>query len=430
MNNTIYGGTTVTPIPLVVTDRLAPAISGTAQGQTVVLDDISPIEHELKVKLSAPPKVEEVETSIPVDISKLKNYDGELIGTDLINVGANSQCPVITTLREMCGDRLSVGDIIFIKVKCYSEHNLGLNINLNDMAPDYMDSSNFSEYWSAPSLYTGDYGTDGINAWSEGETEGVSRQFVVNEYILNSWFFFSVDAPDNSFPAMSVTNIEIIKIGYETTYPDYTKITLTANSDTYTPQEDGTVLGVRSQYPTLTLSAHSEEVEDITITCEYNKDTNKVLGDLGGGGSWQKIVDVTTAQPVNGIIATAEEYPNLAKCKEFIIRFILPKVSSSFSLGTLRMELDANICYYASSISASTSAICEAKCYVFITDGLINSISNDKPSGQAAIVGSIKNLIGDRFLTKDLDKFRCFLGDSTKLLPVGTKLIIYGKVAI
>lgn len=300
MNNTIYGGTTVTPVPLNITDQeynpesenaqsgkavaeatqnLAPAIKGAALGQTVVLDDISPIAHELKVKVSAPPKVEEVETSIPVDISKLVEYvTGEPFGTGRPVITSVGPTYTTTTLREIVGDALSVGDFIKFKFKCYGEHNIGLATNLTTYNPETDEGGDFYVDCYAPSIYSGDYSGWDINEFGAGETEGISREFAVTEDVLKSTFLFSCDAYEN--PGMYVYDLEIIKIGYETTYPDYTKVTLTANGDTYTPQEDGTVLGVRSQYPTLSLSAHSEEVEDITITCEYNKDTNKVLGDI------------------------------------------------------------------------------------------------------------------------------------------------------
>ena len=45
----------------------------------------------------------------------------------------------------------------------------------------------------------------------------------------------------------------------------------------YTPNADGTVEGVKSIYPTTTLMA---DKQGVTIECEYNKDTGKVIDNL------------------------------------------------------------------------------------------------------------------------------------------------------
>lgn len=147
-------------------------------------------------------------------------------------------------------------------------------------------------------------------------------------------------------------------------------------------------------------------------------------------GTWEKIVDITTTEEVNSITATKEEFPNLAKCKEFVMRFILPKTEESKTLGAFKIHFNSAsyTCYFSNSISTSASVIGEIRCQTTITDGLINSIASDKANGQASIVGNVKQLIGGRFLTADINKIYCQLGDTTICLPIGTQFVIYGKV--
>lgn len=254
--------------------NFANAVKGAAQGQTVVLDDISPIEHELEVKVSAPPNIEEVQTSIPVDISQLKKDNGKPVGVNEINIiGGANQFPIITTLKEMSGGSLSEGNDIIIKFKCNGNPNLGATATLyNGTFDEWAEGGSVKPLteFDAPS--------------KDGWTEGISNTIKVNQEVLNGWLLFSVSADDLDLANMRVYDLEIIKI-------DYTKITLTANDKTYTPQPDGTVLGVKSEYPTLTLSTNSEEA---TISCVYNRDTNKALDnpiadyvvEQGTSGNW------------------------------------------------------------------------------------------------------------------------------------------------
>ena len=62
-----------------------------------------------------------------------------------------------------------------------------------------------------------------------------------------------------------------------TPYIDPTTVTVTADGVNYTPEADGTVEGIPS---TALLGGISTDNAEITIECEYNKDTGKVIDNL------------------------------------------------------------------------------------------------------------------------------------------------------
>lgn len=150
----------------------------------------------------------------------------------------------------------------------------------------------------------------------------------------------------------------------------------------------------------------------------------------GNSGIWQKIVDITTAEEVNGIVATVEEFPKLANCKEFVVRVIYQKSATNekVSLGNSYLKFNNNqIPMFRFSDTTVNTTPTEQRCYCFIVDTLVHSTGTDVLSGISAVTAAIKTLIGDRFVRNITDI--CYsLSNATALIPIGTQLIIYGKV--
>lgn len=150
----------------------------------------------------------------------------------------------------------------------------------------------------------------------------------------------------------------------------------------------------------------------------------------GGSATWETIVDITTTEEVNSIFATTEEFPNLAKCKEFVARAIYPKAetSSISDLGAayLRFNNNTQAIYRFGSTKQSTG-IAEHKCQFFIANRLICAIGTHNLTGVGSVVGEIKMLVGDRFINSISD-ISYALNEKTALMPIGTRLVIYGKV--
>ena len=146
------------------------------------------------------------------------------------------------------------------------------------------------------------------------------------------------------------------------------------------------------------------------------------------GNTWQKIVDIATTEETNGIMATVEEFSDIANCKEFVIRVILPKntTGSTISLGASRINIGDSIAFYQTTTNV-TSSVCETRCHIIIADGLIFSVGTRNLSATPQVIENAGVLIGERFANETNKDIMYFLTDSTKYLPVGTQLIIYGK---
>lgn len=164
----------------------------------------------------------------------------------------------------------------------------------------------------------------------------------------------------------------------------------------------------------------------------YDAGYIKGLSEIPSGGTWTKLADITTTEEVNSIIATAEEFPDMPKCKEFIIRGVFPKspTGENISLGALRVDFNNSsaICYYFGGTNINKDAIVENRIHSVIADGLVFSVGTETASGQGAIVTQTKMLIGERFLSGDVTEIKYRLSTATNVFPIGTRLYIYGKV--
>lgn len=180
------------------------------------------------------------------------------------------------------------------------------------------------------------------------------------------------------------------------------------------------------------LAQIDEQYSPDSENAQSGKAVAEAISDISGNlSAWKKIVDITTTQEVNGIVATAEEFPDLAKCKEFLVRVIYQKHggTANLQLGSSRIECNTTICYHAGTTNVSYAAVCEQKVHIQIVDGLLHTIGTDGAVGQSALKGTVSILVGNRFVTEDIYQLKYYLGNNTSLIPTGTQFVIYGKVA-
>lgn len=190
--------------------------------------------------------------------------------------------------------------------------------------------------------------------------------------------------------------------------------------------------------------ADKEEIADMAkppIDQAYNPESEnpqsgiavaEALAGFSGGssGTWEKIVDITTTEEVNGIIATVEEFPKIAKCKEFMIRVIFQKHNgtTALQLGSSRLYLNEVLSYQINNTNVSYAAISELKAHIQFIDTLVHTIATEGLTGQAALTGGVKMLVGPRFVTEEVNEIKYLLSITTNMLPIGTQFVVYGKV--
>jgi hypothetical protein len=233
------------------------ALKGSASGNPVRIDDVSPVEHAEKVK---------VHGKNLFDVSKIPTTSASANQSYISDVGSNyivvktpegytgnGFCTIEKPLREIC-PQLTAGKIYMLN----ADSNSGLK----------------RFYFSGTS-----------HSWEFGKTMTVTAE------LLNSpvTFYGLSQVAGNGVGDCKISNIQIEEGVVATEYVPYidpTTVTLTRygesetdNPKTYKPNPDGSVDGVTSLYPTTTLMT---DTESVVIDVEYNKDANKVIDELLG----------------------------------------------------------------------------------------------------------------------------------------------------
>ncbi len=200
------------------------AIKGCADGETVVIDDISPIEHKIAVRVHG------------------KNlFNGELFGG---------------YFNDNAFDLLVANQSVFKSIKMFLKAGIytisfGLNTNIVRRIIDNV------YYGNGPSntlSYTFETTQDGYVGFSFRDTRGSSVEW------------------------LDTTPIQIEKGNVATEFePFVDPLTITVTEETtgatYTPNADG-ICEVVSVSPSMTLST---DTEGVAVECEYNRDINKVI---------------------------------------------------------------------------------------------------------------------------------------------------------
>ena len=230
------------------------ALKGSKSGLSILIDDVSPVTHEMGVKVRG------------------KNL--------LNNILASSQKGV---------DLTSYGDYWVLNGTCAESYNFMFQ-QANLQAGTYTLStlkSNNIEYNSNPLIQLELHSIDDDSIIYFGLTNNnVLNQFttftVDKEYILflririqrnitydNYYIYPQLElgsTATNYTPYVDVTKVKLIKTNDDGTV-----------SEEYTPNADGTVESVTSLYPSISLTT---DTDGVLIDCEYNRDINKAFAQL------------------------------------------------------------------------------------------------------------------------------------------------------
>lgn len=234
----------------------ANAVKGSAEGEAARVDDVSPVEHRVSVK---------VDHTDPTSV-KIKRY------------GKNLVAPFTTTKTVN-----NVGGNIGVT---YSIEKDNPYVVINGTATQTNGRVALMEY-QEPILLK-----KGVPYFISAKVvEGSNSKFLVfASNVNNVGEYFSLGSANNPYipeedkrffvglhtvagetyeNQKMVIQLEVGTIG--TDYEPYKGV------ETYTPNADGTVEGITSLSPTMTLLT---DTEGAVIHCEYNKDTNKALSSM------------------------------------------------------------------------------------------------------------------------------------------------------
>ena len=219
--------------------KTANALKATASGEVVRVDDVSPIEHTAKVKVSGKNlfDISQIENTVAIT----NNGDGSLtIAANQYAASTQRLCQLCPTLRD--GNTVSFS-METTSVKC-----------------KYL------------------YFVDTKTIWNSG-----TSRIVTKEELNSRVTFYGMHPEETNYGEETVISNIQIELGDTATeyepYIDPTTVTLTVQDEsgesvaTYTPAADGTV-NIVSVSPTMTLYS---DTEGVTIEVECNQDTNKAM---------------------------------------------------------------------------------------------------------------------------------------------------------
>ncbi len=227
---------------------LANAIKGHLNGEVVTTDDVSPVEHEMVVKVKNKNMIgpfKETKEFIRDGVTLSVEKDGQTIRL-------NGTCGVVAGGRNVFNEIAK--PILLEKGKTYTLSSEMVSGVTDGTYAIYINS--FREYEAIASVTNAD--------------DGRIKTFVPSKTVE---CFVGVNIAVN-------TTYEDVVIRYQleegntateyTPYIDPATVNVTAGGETYIPEPDGTVKGISS---TVLADGISTDTEGVVIDCEYNVDT-------------------------------------------------------------------------------------------------------------------------------------------------------------
>ena len=230
---------------------LSNALKGNKSGSAILIDDVSPVTHEMGVKVSSDTVTDLTAVKVIKCGKNLFNKDMEFNASNRVSSeeGANFQYTYFIQLQPKTTYYCTVFNL-------YPDVRLTLlssrpNVNAGVHLAVALFGSDGSVWKTQLALTTGDTGKLYIGTFIEPDkTDNVN-------YTLSEW--------------VQKCNLQIELGNTGTEYEPY--ITPTE----YTPNADGTVDGITSLYPNTTLMT---DTDGVLIDCEYNRDVNKAFAEL------------------------------------------------------------------------------------------------------------------------------------------------------
>lgn len=231
-------------------NTFANALKGSKSGSAILIDDVSSVSHEMRVKISS-------DTVTDLTAVKVSRCGKNLFDKSNLKPGASTKklTQINNGFTFQTNSSNNVGVVI---------HTIFLGAGTYYCSGTINSLDGLKGGWG---IY--DYNKPGfvINKVNSGT---INASFTITESKIYGLHFY---APTQSVADVTITCTNVqLELG--TTATDYEPYKECAE---YTPNADGTVEGVLHLYPNTTLTT---DTEGVIINCEYNRDVNKAFAEL------------------------------------------------------------------------------------------------------------------------------------------------------
>lgn len=250
----------------------ANALKGSVTGSTLEINDISPIEHSLNINVRSknlipfPYDFQSTYTENPITLNGVTftvNDDGSIIMNGTNELSSAMSLRIISP-RAM---QVTPGSYLMYGINGGSYTTYGLSCTL------WKGTSGSEAYFAYRNVY------DDSSPFSTTQTTGGPVIADVTDTIVRPLINLTIRANatvDNvTVKPMFVKSDTLLP--FDINIPDLTAVSVTIGEETYTPNADGNVVGVKSIYPTTAISTNTSGA---LIDCEYNRDLNKAFAEL------------------------------------------------------------------------------------------------------------------------------------------------------
>ncbi len=280
-------------------NNFANALKGTKSGNAVFVEDVSPVEHDVKLRLMSDSMTDFSDVSVVVfprqaSIDEFKegetiietNLHMDLAAEDrdrwdhIVYENGNEEyilkAPYTSEISGVfeTDTPISCGFIVFRRTDFSDFSKVILEGNVEAREP-YYDSAGSMEYRYLP-----------VNNFTIGLAES-SCTYINGEYTIpenvDDYSVYDPNYPDYySFPRFEINEFRIKLVAADNDIP--------ADATIYTSDADGIVEGVKSISPSMAII--TSYYDDVVIEMEYNRDINKLETGGAYGNSIKNIYDV------------------------------------------------------------------------------------------------------------------------------------------
>lgn len=242
-----------------IKNEVANALKGSASGSVVAMTDISPLEHELEVKVSR-------KNLIPYpDVStvEVKRYGKNMLDfSKAVNGAFTDNGDGTYTIRKNGNSRFSAIFPFYIPSPQNNEPYTAVNISADIVDTNIETPMVFMRTFKVPDTTSQNLASASFDFSEKGSVFGFFETYYADVYL-------SHDANDGGYITFKHPQITL---SYDRLpYEPYIEPT------TYPVEADGTVKGIKSLYPITTIMT---DTKGAVVEVEYNRDLNKAFAEL------------------------------------------------------------------------------------------------------------------------------------------------------